>query len=83
MSAVGNLRALDGLLAWVTRRKGGRDVVGQAIDALKTLFLRSLLPDRRLVAFEKRPFGALPSGREGGQVLLYWLMEDGIKKRCV
>ncbi len=35
-----SLKGLDTLLGWVTKRKGGREVVRQALDALKELFLQ-------------------------------------------
>ena len=54
--AAGNVRALDELLALVAKAAGAREVVGQAIEALKALFHDILLPDRRLVAFADRPF---------------------------
>lgn len=36
-------------------------------------------PPRRF--FEQQPLEALESGREGERRLLYWLVEDGMKKR--
>jgi ribosome biogenesis protein MAK21 len=39
-SAVGSLKSLDALLSWVQKRKGGKEVVRQALDALKELFLK-------------------------------------------
>eukprot|EP00887_Chlorella_sp_A99_P005084 scaffold25.g5084.t1 len=81
-----NLRALDGLLAMVAKRGGARAVVGVALDAAKELFLTALLPDRKLRYFEQQPLGALgaggaPLGPEAKRRLLYWLVEDGVKKR--
>jgi ribosome biogenesis protein MAK21 len=73
------LKGLDTLLSWVSRSKGGRDVVRQAIDALQELFLNVLLPDRRLVSLEARPAAALPQGKEGARHLLWWYVEDQIK----
>jgi hypothetical protein len=39
-SAVGSLKSLDSLLSWVQKRKGGKEVVRQALEALKELFLK-------------------------------------------
>lgn len=52
--AIANLRALDELISWVAKSKGGRAVVGQSIDALRELFKSVLLPDRRLTTLEQR-----------------------------
>ncbi len=44
----------------------------------------ALLPDRKLRFFEQQPLAAVPAapqGKEGPRRLLYWLVEDGIKKR--
>ena len=53
----------------------------QAIDALKELFTTVLLPSRRLLFFEQHPLAALPAGNEGRHRLMYYYMEDAIKKR--
>lgn len=50
-----NLRSLDALLGMVTKRKGGREVVRAAIDALQAAFLTFLLPDRKLKCFAQQP----------------------------
>jgi ribosome biogenesis protein MAK21 len=54
-SVVANLHSLDILLGWMQKRKGGREVVRQAIDALQELFCSVLLPDRKLRHFEQQP----------------------------
>jgi hypothetical protein len=54
--AVANIKSLDELLTFVRKASGAREVVGQAMDAVKELFVRVLLPDRPLVPFEDRPF---------------------------
>ena len=51
------------------------------MDALKELFTTVLLPDRKLKFFEQQPVEAQEAGKEGERRLLYWLLEDGIKKR--
>ena len=55
----------------------------QAMDALKELFKNVLLPPRRLLFLELQPLGALPEGRDGQRRLLYFYLEDAIKKRYV
>ncbi|KAI7841479.1 hypothetical protein COHA_004873 [Chlorella ohadii] len=79
--AVANLPSLDGLLAMVSKKGGARAVVGSAMDALKELFTTVLLPNRKLRFFEQQPLDKVEAGREGERRLLYWLVEDGVKKR--
>lgn len=55
----------------------------QAIDALREIFLVALLPDRKLRFFEEQPLGRVPPGREGDRVLLQFVVEDAMKRRCV
>jgi hypothetical protein len=67
-SATANLRSLDGLLALMAKRKGGKGVVAKAMEALQELFLTVLLPDRRLKVLEQQPLqvrggGACVGGR--------------------
>ncbi len=79
--AIANLASLDSLLAMCSKRGGARAVVISAMDALKELFMSVLLPDRKLRYFEQQPLGKAEAGKEGERRLLYWLVEDGIKKR--
>ena len=53
----------------------------QAIDALKEIFLVALLPDRKLRFFEQQPLGAVPDNKEGNRRLLFYYVEDCLKKR--
>ena len=53
----------------------------QAIDALKEIFLVALLPDRKLKFFEQQPLAAAPTNKEGSRHLLFWYVEDCLKKR--
>ena len=57
-SVLGNLKSLDTLLSWVQKRKGGKEVVRQAIEALQELMLTVLLPDRKLKFLEQQPIQA-------------------------
>jgi ribosome biogenesis protein MAK21 len=52
-----------------------------ANDALKELFTTILLPDRKLLFFEQQALSLLPEGKEGSRRLLYYYMEDAVKKR--
>ncbi|CAL8467747.1 g7285 [Coccomyxa elongata] len=80
-SAVANLRSLDELLRWVGKSSGARAVAGQAIDALREIFIAALLPDRKLKFFEEQPIAAVPSNKDGMRRLLYFYVEDQIKRR--
>ena len=82
-SPIANVRALDGLIAMVGKRGGARAVVGTALDALKELWMEVLLPHHRKLRFlQQRPLAAaLPSGREGDKLLLFWSFEDALKRR--
>ncbi len=78
-----NVKALDQLVGWVARRKGGRTVVGQAVDAGREIFATALLPDRKLRWLGQQPLGGLAGGgREGERRLLLWTLEDALKQRC-
>lgn len=73
---------LSKLYRWLNKAEHHqREIILQAIDALKVLFTTILLPDRKLLFFEQQPLGALPEGKEGARRLLYYYMEDAIKKR--
>jgi ribosome biogenesis protein MAK21 len=54
----------------------------QAIDALREIFIAALLPDRKLKFFEEQPLSAVPSSKDGLRRLLYYYVEDQIKRRC-
>lgn len=53
----------------------------QAIEALKEIFLVALLPDRKLRFFEQQPLAAVPDNKEGTRRLLFFYVEDCLKKR--
>eukprot|EP00898_Chlorokybus_atmophyticus_P004404 jgi/Chlat1/4965/Chrsp32S04947 len=78
--AMANLRSLDVLLGMV-ESKGGKRQAAQVMDALKELFLLSLLPDRKLRPFEQQPLGTLNSSTQRATQLLYWYFEDVLKQR--
>lgn len=76
-----NVKSLDTLVGWVERRKGGRSVVGQAIDAGREIFGTVLLPDRKLRWLGQQPLQALGTGRPAHHRLLLWTLEDALKQR--
>lgn len=80
-SPLHGLRHLDALLS-LAGKKSRREAL-KAVDALKDLFVSSLLPaDRKLVPFALRPFEALPrSPARAAEVLLLWGFEDELKGR--
>ncbi len=50
---------------WVQKRKGGKEVVRQAIEALQELMLTVLLPDRRLKFLEQQDVQVCVRGEKG------------------
>ncbi|ERN00655.1 CCAAT/enhancer-binding protein zeta [Amborella trichopoda] len=77
---IANMRAVDSLLAMVTSKVGKRHAL-TGIDALRELFLMSLLPDRKLKYFFQQPLNFLPDTKDGYSLLLFWYWEDCLKKR--
>ncbi|KAG0631987.1 hypothetical protein M758_1G296500 [Ceratodon purpureus] len=75
-----NLRTLDALIGMVTS-KGGKRHAAIGIEALRELFLRSLLPDRKLKYLNQQPLSSLADSKEGSALLLYWYFEDCLKRR--
>jgi ribosome biogenesis protein MAK21 len=75
-----NLRTLDALLGLVTS-KGGKRQAAIGMDALKELFLASLLPDRKLKFLAQQPLRLLYNSKEAASLLLYWYWEDCLKHR--
>ncbi|KAH9540177.1 hypothetical protein CY35_15G097300 [Sphagnum magellanicum] len=75
-----NLRTLDALLGLVTS-KGGKRQAAIGMDALKEIFLASLLPDRKLKFLAQQPLRLLYNSKEAASLLLYWYWEDCLKHR--
>lgn len=69
-----NLKALDTLLAYCDKKS--RTAALQSIVALKDLLINSLLPDRKLFAFDKQP---LRKDDSDIQLAIYYF-EDHLKK---
>ncbi|KAL8138359.1 hypothetical protein V2J09_004360, partial [Rumex salicifolius] len=75
-----NLRALDALLAMITSKVGKRHAL-TCFEALKELFVQSLLPDRKLKTLLQQPLKLLPETKDGYSLLLFWYWEDCLKNR--
>ncbi|EEF30251.1 conserved hypothetical protein [Ricinus communis] len=79
-NAIANLRSLDALLGMVTSKVGKRHAL-TGFEALKELFISSLLPDRKLKTLLQRPVNSLPETKDGYSLLLFWYWEDCLKQR--
>ncbi|XP_052167758.1 protein SLOW WALKER 2 [Oryza glaberrima] len=77
---IANMRALDSLLGMVTSKVGKRYAF-TGFDALKELFLKRLLPDRKLKSLIQHPLDILPETKDGFSLLLFWYWEDCLKQR--
>ena len=80
---VANLRSLEHLLALLekARVKGGKRGAVQAVGALTELFRDALLPpNRKLKYFSEQPLGASGDAPNERKRLLYWHVEDLVKR---
>ncbi|XP_031280379.1 CCAAT/enhancer-binding protein zeta isoform X1 [Pistacia vera] len=77
---VANLRSLDALLGMVSSKVGKRHAL-TGFEALKELFISSLLPDRKLKTLVQRPLNNLPETKDGYSLLLFWYYEECLKQR--
>ncbi|XP_059645531.1 protein SLOW WALKER 2 isoform X2 [Cornus florida] len=77
---IANLRSLDALLGMVTSKVGKRHAL-TGFEALKELFISSLLPDRKLKTLFQQPVNHLPESKDGYSLLLLWYWEDCLKQR--
>ncbi|PRQ51668.1 putative CCAAT-binding factor [Rosa chinensis] len=77
---IANLRSLDALLGMVASKVGKRYAFA-GFDALRELFLTSLLPDRKLKSLLQRPLNDLPETKDGYSLLLLWYWEECLKQR--
>ncbi|XP_062076846.1 protein SLOW WALKER 2 [Humulus lupulus] len=75
-----NLRSIDALLGMVTSKVGKRHAL-TGFEALKELFVSSLLPDRKLKNLLQRPLNHLPETKDGYSLLLFWYWEECLKHR--
>ncbi|KAL2534208.1 CCAAT-binding factor [Abeliophyllum distichum] len=77
---VANLRSVDMLLGMVTSKVGKRHALA-AFEALKELFISSLLPDRKLKTLVQQPLNHLSDTKDGYSLLLFWHWEECLKER--
>ncbi|KAI4353552.1 hypothetical protein L6164_002492 [Bauhinia variegata] len=77
---IANLRSLDALLGMVTSKVGKRHAL-TGFEALKELFISSLLPDRKLKTLIQRPLNQVPETKDGYSLLLFWYWEECLKQR--
>ncbi|XP_041015065.1 uncharacterized protein C4F10.09c [Juglans microcarpa x Juglans regia] len=77
---IANLRSLDALLGMVASKVGKRHAL-TGFEALKELFISSLLPDRKLKSLLQRPVDSLPETKDGYSLLLFWYWEECLKQR--
>ncbi|KAL2555049.1 CCAAT-binding factor [Forsythia ovata] len=77
---VANLRSVDMLLGMVTSKVGKRHALA-AFEALKELFISSLLPDRKLKTLVQQPLNHLSDTKDGHSLLLFWHWEECLKER--
>ncbi|KAJ9184828.1 hypothetical protein P3X46_004516 [Hevea brasiliensis] len=77
---IANLRSLDALIGMVTSKVGKRHAL-TGFEALKELFISSLLPDHKLKTLLQRPVNSLPETKDGYSLLLFWYWEDCLKQR--
>ncbi|KAL6335343.1 hypothetical protein AAG906_029586 [Vitis piasezkii] len=77
---IANLRSLDALLGMVASKVGKRHAL-TGFEALKELFVSSLLPDRKLKTLLQQPLNHLPETKDGYSLLLLWYWEECLKQR--
>ncbi|KAL2481603.1 CCAAT-binding factor [Abeliophyllum distichum] len=77
---VANLRSIDMLLGMVTSKVGKRHALA-AFEALKELFISSLLPDRKLKTLVQQPLNQVSDTKDGYCLLLFWYWEECLKER--
>ncbi|KAF3451979.1 hypothetical protein FNV43_RR08075 [Rhamnella rubrinervis] len=77
---IANLRSLDALLGMITSKVGKRHAL-TGFEALKELFISSLLPDRKLKTLLQRSLNHLPETKDGYSLLLLWYWEECLKQR--
>ncbi|KAM3379993.1 protein SLOW WALKER 2 [Capsicum galapagoense] len=79
-NSIANLRSLDALLGMVTAKVGKRHGLA-GLEALKELFVSSLLPDRKLKTLFQRLIDHIPATKDGYSLLLFWYWEECLKQR--
>ncbi|KAM7480648.1 hypothetical protein LguiA_028861 [Lonicera macranthoides] len=77
---IANMKSLDALIGMVTSKVGKRHALS-GFEALKEMFVSSLLPDWKLKTLFQRPLNHLPETKDGYTLLLFWYWEECLKQR--
>ncbi|KAL8242754.1 hypothetical protein R6Q59_013056 [Mikania micrantha] len=77
---IANIKSIDTLLGMVTSKVGKRYAF-TGFEALKEIFISSLLPDRKLRTLFQQPLNHLPESKDGNSLLLFWHWEECLKQR--
>ncbi|KAJ0724675.1 putative CCAAT-binding factor [Helianthus annuus] len=77
---IANIKSIDSLLGMVTSKVGKRYAF-TGFEALKEMFISSLLPDRKLRTLFQQPLNHLPDSKDGNSLLLFWHWEECLKQR--
>lgn len=77
---IANIKSIDALLGMVTSKVGKRYAF-TGFEALKEMFISSLLPDRKLRTLFQQPLNYLPDSKDGNSLLLFWHWEECLKQR--
>ncbi|KAI3711943.1 hypothetical protein L1987_70492 [Smallanthus sonchifolius] len=77
---IANIKSIDSLLGMVTSKVGKRYAF-TGFEALKEMFISSLLPDRKLRTLFQQPLNHLPESKDGNSLLLFWHWEECLKQR--
>ncbi|KAI3716394.1 hypothetical protein L6452_23714 [Arctium lappa] len=77
---IANIKSIDALLGMVTSKVGKRYAF-TGFEALKEMFISSLLPDRKLRTLFQEPLNYLPDSKDGNSLLLFWHWEECLKQR--
>lgn len=77
---VANIKSIDALLGMVTSKVGKRYAF-TGFEALKEMFISSLLPERKLRTLFQQPLNHLAETKDGNSLLLFWHWEECLKQR--
>ncbi|PWA96240.1 CCAAT-binding factor [Artemisia annua] len=79
-NCIANIKSIDALIGMVTSKVGKRYAF-TGFEALKEMFISSLLPDRKLKTLSQQPLDLLPESKDGNSLLLLWHWEECLKQR--
>ncbi|GJT23912.1 CCAAT/enhancer-binding protein zeta [Tanacetum coccineum] len=79
-NCIANIKSIDALIGMVTSKVGKRYAF-TGFEALKEMFISSLLPDRKLKTLSQQPLDLLPESKDGNSLLLFWHWEECLKQR--